>query len=477
MLVDAPARPDSSAGLEALIREARVRQRRRRRRVAALVLLALSGTAAFAIGRRVGGGAPTVVRIPNGPVANVGAFRGHGRLAFVSGSTLWVLDGTAGTLRRLPALARFAPSAPVFSADGKWLAYLERARYGDDSRLWLARADGSGARAVAGLRAVSLVGWSPVGDLLAVSAGQERTKRPCPCYSPTTVRVVSPDGSDRIVARSSWVYGARWSPGGTALAVAADLHPVSTIAVYPVSGGHGTTWLRLTARGRLNGLTGVLFDVAGWWPQLGIGFWVFGDGAVRNNDETPLDLVAAPGASPRLLGQTLSDGTTDAVAAGSRGEVAIVTDHGGGRAAWQDKRVEVCGTGRCSALPHAAGDVTLDPSWAPDGTTLAYIEAPNVRTGPWSQRALAAWFAAHRVFLYDASTGHVRPLPAAHGATAITWSHDGRSMLYVRDDALWLLPALGGKAVRIVAPIFRRAWPQYFAQVAWSSQFGWASNR
>src|SRR5581483_6387079 len=52
-----------------------------RRRVAALVLLALSGTAAFAIGRRVGGGAPAVVRIPDGPVANVGAFRGDGRHA------------------------------------------------------------------------------------------------------------------------------------------------------------------------------------------------------------------------------------------------------------------------------------------------------------------------------------------------------------------------------------------------------------
>src|SRR5581483_10793417 len=159
MLVDAPPRPDSTAELEALIREARERQRRRRRRVVALLVVVLAAATAFAIARSVGGRAPTLERIPNGPVVNVGAFRGNGRLAFISGSTLWVLDGATGALRRLPATARFRPWAPVFSVDGKWLAYLERARYGNDSRLWLARADGSGARAVAGLRAVSLVGW------------------------------------------------------------------------------------------------------------------------------------------------------------------------------------------------------------------------------------------------------------------------------------------------------------------------------
>jgi hypothetical protein len=485
MLVETPPRPASTDEFEALIREARERQRRRRWRGATLIVgLVLLAAVAFGIARSGGGGAPTVERVPNGPVVNVGAFSGRGRLAFISGSTLWLLDGTTSKLHRLPTPGGFVPSQPVFSFDGRWLAYLEQHRgpaTGDDyARLWIAHADGSDAHVVAGLTVYSLIGWSPNSDLVAVAAGPERTAQPCPCYSPTTLRIVSADGSYRTAARTSWLYGGSWSPDGTKIVVAEDRYPHAAIAVYSASAGRGTTWLRMKTDQRLNGMNGVLFDVAGWWPHLGVGVWVFGDGAVRNLDNTPLDLVASPGASPRLLGQTLSDGTTDAVAASSSGGVAIVIDHGGGRAAWQDKTVELCtsGAGGCRALPHASGEVTLDPAWPPDGKTLAYIEAPNVRTGPWSQQAIAGWFAAHRVLLYDTSTGHVRPLPAAHGATAITWSRDGRSLLYVRDDALWLLPTLDSRPSRIGSPLFvSHNWPQYYAQIAWASQFAWASNR
>ena len=486
MLVETPTRPASTDELEALIREAHERQhRRRRRRIAVLVLaVVVVGTAAYGIARSVGGRAPAVERVPNGPVVNVGAFRDHGQLAFISGSTLWLLDGTTSKLHRLPTPGGFVPSQPVFSFDGRWLAYLEQQQgpaTGDDySRLWIAHADGSDAHVVPGLKVYSLIGWSPASDALAVAAGPERTKQPCPCYSPTTLRIVSADGSYRTVARTSWLYGGSWSPDGTKLVIAADRYPHSTSAVYSASGGRGTTWLRMNNHQRLNDMNGVLLQIAGWWPHVGIGFWVFGDGAVHNNDATPLDLITASGARPRLLGQTLSDGTTDAVAASSSGDVAIVTDHGGGRAAWQDKTVELCtsGAGGCRLLPHASGEVTLDPAWAPDGKTLAYVEAPNVRTGPWSQQAIAGWFAAHRVLLYDESTRHIRPLPAAHGATAITWARNGRSLLYVRDDALWLLPTLDSKPVRIASPLFvSHRWPGYYAQIAWASQFAWTSNR
>ena len=484
MLVETPTRPASTDELEALIREARERQRRRRWRIAALLLaVVVLGAVAFGIARSVGGRAPTVDRVPNGPVVNVAAFRDHGRLAFISRSTLWLLDGTTSKLHRMPTPGGFTPWQPVFSSDGKWLAYLEQhlgPSTGDDyARLWIAHADGSDARVVSGLTVYTLIGWSPTTDVLAVAAGPERTKQPCPCYSPTTLRVVSPDRSYRTIARTSWLYGGSWSPDGTKLAVAADRYPHATIAVYPAAGGRGTTWLRMNNHQRLNGMNGVLFDVAGWWPRLGIGVWVFGDGAVHNNDNTPLDLITSPRARPELLGQTLSDGTTDAVAASSRGDVAIVSDHGGGRAAWQDKTVDVCGAAspRCRRLPHSRADLTVDPAWAPGGKTLAYVEAPNVRTGPWSQRTIAAWFAAHRVLLYDSSTGRVRSLPAAHGATAITWSQDGRGLLYVRNDALWLLPAIDGRPVRIAAPLFPfHNWPQYYAQIAWASQFAWADT-
>jgi WD40-like Beta Propeller Repeat len=224
-------------------------------------------------------------------------------------------------------------------------------------------------------------------------------------------------------------------------------------------------------------MNGILVQLAGWWPQLGIGFWVFGDGAIHNLDATPLAVIRAAGAHPRLLGKTLSDGGTDTRAASPTGEVAIVTDHGGGRAAWQDKQVELCGPASCLPLPHAADTVTVDPAWSADGKTLAYVKAPNVRAGPWSQQRIAAWFGAHRVFLDNPQAGHARSLRAADGATAINWAPNGRSLLYVRDDAVWLLPNLAGKPVWIATPLYPpNKWPQYYAEIDWAGQFAWTSR-
>jgi hypothetical protein len=71
----------------------------------------------------------------------------------------------------------------------------------------------------------------------------------------------------------------------------------------------------------------------------------------------------------------------------------------------------------------------------------------------------------------------VTNVPGANGATSLTWSDDGRSLLFVRDDALWLLPSLDGRAERIAGPLYPpKNWPQYFAQVSWATQFSWASR-
>jgi acetylornithine deacetylase len=61
------------------------------------------------------------------------------------------------------------------------------------------------------------------------------------------------------------------------------------------------------------------------------------------------------------------------------------------------------------------------------------------------------------------------------GATAVNWSANHGSLLYVRDDALWLLPTLTSQPVRIATPLFPpNNWPQYYAEIAWSAQFAWS---
>ncbi len=479
----APARPPQSDPLEALIEEARAHRRRRRLRLCA-VALALAVAAGLAAGlAHVGGGRRSVERVPGGPVVNVHAFAGHGRLAFVSGATLWVLDGARGALRRVATPRGYmVPQSPAFSPDGRWLAYVEASpNLVTPSRLWLAHGDGADARVVPGLANLTLVGWAPHGDVLAVAAGPERTKAPCPCSSPTTIRLVSPDGSSRVLARGSWIDGAAWSPRGVAIAVGIEGRRTATLASYPVAGGKRTVWLQLAARDRLNGMNEILVEPAGWWRGFGIGFWVFGDGMVHNNDATPLDVIGAPGGRPRLLAQTLSDGTTDVLAANGRGTLAVVADvsHGsnGGRVVWDKKQLQVCGSRACVAPVASSSKVTVDPAWSPDGRTLAFAEAPDFAFPGWPQRFMQRWYAKHVLQLYDLGTRKLQTIRAAKGATVPAWSPDGKSLLYVAGDGLWLLPSLSSAPVEIASPLFtQRRWPAYYGQVAWMSQFAWWSS-
>jgi hypothetical protein len=64
-----------------------------------------------------------------------------------------------------------------------------------------------------------------------------------------------------------------------------------------------------------------------------------------------------------------------------------------------------------------------------------------------------------------------------------TWSTDGKSLLYVSRDALWLSPATGGNPTEIATPLFAPAeWlhPRfgvisYYGQINWTGQFNWRS--
>ena len=180
---------------EALIREAHRRTRRcRTRRVAAVAVLVGIGAAVFAV---VGGGSGGVIAEPaTHPYANLRAFDGRGELAFISRGQAWVLDGGRGTLRRLPVPAAYTPSSPVFSHDGRWLAYVvtrSQDSYGP-SELWIAHADGIGAHLVGGLVVNQFVGWSSSADLVAVEAGESEH---VPYGLPTALDVVSPPGRVR----------------------------------------------------------------------------------------------------------------------------------------------------------------------------------------------------------------------------------------------------------------------------------------
>jgi hypothetical protein len=120
--------------------------------------------------------------------------------------------------------------------------------------------------------------------------------------------------------------------------------------------------------------------------------------------------------------------------------------------------------------------VSLDPAWAPGGTELAYVRAPVALTAGWPD---AAWTAAHAIYVWNARTGATRRIGAIDGAAVPTWSDDGRSLLFVREDGLWLAPLSGGAPVEIERPLFSNAaltgdaGVDYFGQIGWTHQFSW----
>ena len=121
--------------------------------------------------------------------------------------------------------------------------------------------------------------------------------------------------------------------------------------------------------------------------------------------------------------------------------------------------------------------MSSEPAWAPQGQLLAFVEAPSSELiGQLGQSGVAAWYAKHRLFIYNPATHSVREVPQAPGATVPTWSASGTSILYVSDDALWLLRGLSAKPVEIAGPLFPLDnWDNYFAEVDWTGQLSWSS--
>ena len=516
-----PVADDRGSDPTALIEEARRRSRRRRRRrglTAAVVL----GVAALAYAANGGGRSGRVVsETSSRPFVNLQAFRHEGELAFVSRGVAWALDGGQGTLRRLPEPAGWTASNPVFSHDGHWLAYLTAASTlvsPTRVELWLARGDGRGAHVVGGLDVDDLAGWSPRADTLAVIGGS----------TSSTVALIGPGGSRRTVvslsggpSRQGVVDGAAWSPDGREIAVSTNGFSASldgaVIRAYPVAGGAPTTWFRIGAQQSFPGTCSgcdrkqTVADLVGWWPHWGIGFWVYCCGATRNLDETPLALITRPGVGPRVLAQTLSTGTTF-VAPGAGGALAVVASSNAGRVLGQGKAVEHCEatTLTCTQVPGATtwvgpdhqpcsiptvpgsscnlappappgrpgSGVSLDPAWSPTATLLAYVRAPVLRCVACSG---TAWAAAHAIYVWNARTNATRRIGAIDGASVPTWSTDGRNLLFVRNDGLWLQPIDGGAPIEIEHPLFASdalTGPDsvdYFGQIPWTAQFTWKS--
>jgi dipeptidyl aminopeptidase/acylaminoacyl peptidase len=412
----------------------------------------------------------------------VRVFSGLGQLAFVSRNALWVLDGETHHLRQVILPNGLTPVSPTFSPDGRWLAFVTGSRSVHGS-LWIAHSDGTDAHRTAGLVLGEAFGWNPHSDLYAVAAGPLSTR--APFGQPTNVRLVSPSGRSRIVASAPAIVGAVWSPTGTSLAVSTlNNQFVPSLTSYTVAEDSPTAW-------NPDPDQRPFFVVpAGWWNGWGVVYTVIDNGAVPDGEggfeNAALYSLSGPDATPHLLGETLTNDSDGPPSATSAGLLTFVSAIGQAdpRAPWYGKQVEVCSSSTlsCSAAPLPPGDVTDDPVWSPSGSTLAYVAAPSENTMEFLAPAVSSWYASHVLQLYNPESASAAPVETATGATVPIWSGNGKGLLYVANNGLWLLPYPTAQPTEVASPLFGQATsplsgpgiPSYYGEIDWSQQFGWS---
>ena len=451
----APLRDDLIGDAEALFREARRRTRRRR---ATRLVLALAIGGGGVLTYRVGFDtqASTAPRSSPVPAVNNDAFAHQGILAFVSQGQLWVLDDTKLTPVSRPYQQA---SSPEFSPNGRWLTYTLE----NGLQTWLARSDGRDPRLVAQTGATG--GWLADGQLVAG----------------TGIWQVAPTGAlTRVATRPAGLVA--WSPGGGRYVFASSTMTgpftkprtgVERLQVSSTLTGKRTTWYQARVSfTKLSGLKGPFIDGAVVLPHgLGILFRVDPD-QMDDADGTNLYEIRSRGARPKTLGVTVGLPVT----IGPNGAFAITS--GPNRYAWQTKAVTTCSatTAECSPIPTANGVLSFDPAYSPNGNTLAFIEAPSSTTGNVGQTTVQRWYATHTLWVRH---GNAPPseINATNGASTPTWSANSKSLLYVANDALWLLPTLTSKPVRVASPLFTPGdWSSFYGEVDWTNQFAWLSG-
>lgn len=369
------------------------------------------------------------------------ALHGLGKLAFVREGRLHILDGYTDTLR---SVARAEPAlSPQWSADGQWISF----RQGEAFRI-ANPATGEILESPALPADVAGFAWAPSGSALAVivatggMGGYELRLLQNPGKPDYTV----------LARRDAPFGGLTWSPDGQQTAYVATLPFTDVTArddvleVVPAAGGEPVRWYTAVNAG---------IQPAGWSPDgQRLLFWLRpGHCLSCAADGLPLQSLARGAREPVALPVTLMPTAWLSWRPGT-GELLMV--RGGGRPVWDEKSLTLCDakTGKCRDLPQPERSVSLDPAWSPDGERMAFVRAER-RPGEWgfpSPDAVKPWVESRTLWIANAGGSEMRPLTAAGtGVYSPAWASDGRHLLYVKDDAVWVMDLEQGESRKVAA--------------------------
>lgn len=396
------------------------------------------------------------------PQVNIDAFRGQGRMAFVWNGLLYVLDGDQGTLTKLSdaGQARW----PKWSPDGQWLAYI---RYSDDQMksgvLFIVKSDGSQSYEVNGLPQPADsngITWLPASEALVVSPGGYVAPEVQGLY------MVRPGELPRKVSDRQGSL----SPDGKTIACVNTL-PSSNeqypgmrndaLCVVPIEGGESV---------QLHVAKEAGIHIAGWWPDSkGLLFRIATHHSLSVlSDGTELYSLPLTGGEPWLLATSIKHPEWLSWSPDGSELLAV---KGRGREIWRDKSLVLCHvkTGESMDLPQRANTVSLAPAWSPDGKHIAYVEA--VRKDDLADvEEVVSWEQTRTLWVADADGNNARQInEAGPGIKRPLWSRDGSHIIYLQDNAIWLVHINGGSPVKIAGPLPDAPNPPgYYGYASWS---------
>lgn len=392
------------------------------------------------------------------PQASLPTAASTSQVAFVAGDALWIVSLPDGVPVRRHA--RGVAGRPRWSPSGRWLSACV------DDQLHVLAVDGATARALGPCGGQ----WIGPDDTLGYTS------------SHGTPRHLSlPDGSETVLSEP----GDAWSRDGQTLlsvrqqqlgTVDSANAPQRVVSLWrtDAAGDHA---VELFSPGTPSAYG---LRVAGWvddqvllWPVASFSASLLADGA-------PLQVLPEAGGQPRTLVPSML-ARDDFLAPGPGGRLAAVV--GGDRQSWTNKRIALIDLASGRLQPLTAPDVAaVTPAWAPDGTRLVYVAAPDAGQLGGGEAARSA-LAQRRIWTVQADGTGARPLTGdtAYRDELPRWTADGQWIVFVRLDrhdqlSLWRIRPDGGELVRIAQNLGSTdttgdRWFGYYGTVNWSQFF------
>lgn len=337
-----------------------------------------------------------------------------GKIAYVTGGDIWLLDLDATTTQRLTRDGR--NSAPRWSSTGRWLVYLK------DGTPWIVSSDGQTTwQASSGT--TTDVAWSPREDRLAILTATEGLV----VWDATTRTAITLIPGDPTLTMGTPL----WDVMGQGVLVGFQSMSQQGIRRAVAEGPATTLYETSDSRQRLR-LAGQSFD--GAW----VAFWQ-GSALTSEEDGLSLCFIATTETSsdnkPRCLDQRMLP-YRDWLSWSPTNEVALVL--GSGRETWVNKGLALTDPSSSSVrwLIESTDQAPIQPAISPDGATIAYSAGPATEAAhAYDQRDHAV--SQRRLFLLDPRSGQRTPLTAEtpYRDEAPAWSSDGSTLLFVRASA------------------------------------------